>query len=639
MRVSSRAAKEATLKEVRLEVANKPWLWSLLPEWLKLFTSSPEYQPQASNPFLGSRLASGGPRSLQKVSRRRKARIPAGAPAVMVPAPVAMVPASAAMVPAPVPAPAAMVPTPVAVPAAMVPCSSAGPHSHGTVLQYHPTQPWFRVPVPCPAAMVPAPEPAHTAMVPAPVPCPAAMVPTPVPAPAAMSPLESPLEFPLQSPLEFPRQSPLESPLEFPLKSPLESLLQFPLKFLLQSPLESPLKSPLESLLQSPLEFPLKSPLEFPLKSPLDSPSVELTLLFSVSLSLSALRLAVRPAFSDEVFFSSLLFLLMPRPLGSSLGLPKTLVSTGPSSSSPSSISDASEMSSTTPGLRHFFPPPLLPWRLYYSPRVFSSLLPPFLVLLPVFLLVFVFLLVCLFLLFLLSLRPKPALPGIVSRLATLEALKLRALSEDVTGLDTQPADRNLAIVQNSKDHYLKPVSFPSSPSVELTLLFSVTLSLSALRLAARPAFSDEVFFSSLLFLLMPRPLGSSLGLPKTLVSTGPSSSSPSSISDASEMSSTTPGLRHFFPPPLLPSAPLLLPSVPPLLCLALLLAPSSPPTAPPSLGPSSSSLTSSKGLFFTPSAPSSSFSPSSSLSSSSSLSASSSSSSSLSAPNLHSLA
>ncbi|KAF3836723.1 hypothetical protein F7725_004187 [Dissostichus mawsoni] len=218
-RASLKAAKEAALKEVRIEVANKPWLWSLLPEWLKVFTSSPEYQPQASNPFFGSRLALGGPRSLQKVSMRRKARIPSGAPAAMVPAPAAMVPAPvlapaamvpapaamvptpvavpAAMFPAPVPAPAAMVPTPVAVPAAMfpapvpapaamVPCSSAGPHSHGTVLQYHPTQPWFRVPVPCPAAMVPAPEPAHTAMVPAPVPCPAAMVPTPVPAPAAM---------------------------------------------------------------------------------------------------------------------------------------------------------------------------------------------------------------------------------------------------------------------------------------------------------------------------------------------------------------------------------------------------------------------------------------------------------------------
>ncbi|KAF3859896.1 hypothetical protein F7725_000151 [Dissostichus mawsoni] len=158
MRVSSRAAKEATLKEVRLEVANKPWLWSLLPEWLKLFTSSPEYQPQASNPFSGSRLASGGPRSLQKVSRRRKARIPAGAPAAMVPAPVpapaAMVPAPAAMVPAPVPAQqpwfrpqlrfqqpwfrapvpshTAMVPCSGSVPSSHGPCSRTGPYGHGS---------------------------------------------------------------------------------------------------------------------------------------------------------------------------------------------------------------------------------------------------------------------------------------------------------------------------------------------------------------------------------------------------------------------------------------------------------------------------------------------------------------------------
>ncbi|KAF3845126.1 hypothetical protein F7725_008289 [Dissostichus mawsoni] len=246
MRVSSRAAKEATLKEVRLEVANKPWLWSLLPEWLKLFTSSPEYQPQASNPFLGSRLASGGPRSLQKVSRRRKARIPAGAPAAMVPAPVpapaAMVPASAAMVPAPVPAPAAMVPTPVAVPAAMVPCSSAGPHSHGTVLQYHPTQPWFRVPVPCPAAMVPAPEPAHTAMVPAP----------------------SPLKSPLESLLEFP--------LESPLKSPLESLLEFPLKFLLQSPRVSS-RVPSQVSSRVPSRVPSQVPSPVPSRVPSRVPS------------------------------------------------------------------------------------------------------------------------------------------------------------------------------------------------------------------------------------------------------------------------------------------------------------------------------------------------------------------------------
>ncbi|KAF3859799.1 hypothetical protein F7725_000054 [Dissostichus mawsoni] len=75
---------------------------------------------------------------------------------------------------------------------AMVPCSSAGPLSHGTVLQYHPTQPWFRVPVPCPAAMVPAQVPVPAAMVPAPLPAPAAMVPAPVPAPAAMVPASEP---------------------------------------------------------------------------------------------------------------------------------------------------------------------------------------------------------------------------------------------------------------------------------------------------------------------------------------------------------------------------------------------------------------------------------------------------------------
>ncbi|KAF3846795.1 hypothetical protein F7725_003873 [Dissostichus mawsoni] len=50
-------AKEAALKEARLEVASKPWLRSLLPEWLSIFTSSPESLTQASNPFLGSGLA------------------------------------------------------------------------------------------------------------------------------------------------------------------------------------------------------------------------------------------------------------------------------------------------------------------------------------------------------------------------------------------------------------------------------------------------------------------------------------------------------------------------------------------------------------------------------------------------------
>ncbi|KAF3854445.1 hypothetical protein F7725_022500 [Dissostichus mawsoni] len=131
------------------------------------------HQPQASNPFLGSRLALGGPRSLQKVSRRRKARIPAGAPAAMVPPPAAMfpapVPAPAAMVPAPVPAPTAMVPAPVPAPTAMVPS-----------------------PVLAPAAMFPAPEPAHTAMIQASVPVPTAMVPTPEPTHTAMVPAPEP---------------------------------------------------------------------------------------------------------------------------------------------------------------------------------------------------------------------------------------------------------------------------------------------------------------------------------------------------------------------------------------------------------------------------------------------------------------
>ena len=80
--------KEAVLKRAQMEVDNVPWLWSSLPEFLRVFTSSPECQLQASNPFSGSRLALGGPRSLQRVSRRRKARIPAVAPAAMVPASV-----------------------------------------------------------------------------------------------------------------------------------------------------------------------------------------------------------------------------------------------------------------------------------------------------------------------------------------------------------------------------------------------------------------------------------------------------------------------------------------------------------------------------------------------------------------------
>ncbi|KAF3836813.1 hypothetical protein F7725_004277 [Dissostichus mawsoni] len=96
----------------------------------------------------------------------------------------------------------------------MVPCSSAGPLSHGTVLQYHPTQPWFHVPVPCPAAMVPAQVPVPAAMVPAPVPAPAAMVPASEPDLTAMFPAPEPANtamFPAPEPAHaamFPAPEP-----------------------------------------------------------------------------------------------------------------------------------------------------------------------------------------------------------------------------------------------------------------------------------------------------------------------------------------------------------------------------------------------------------------------------------------------
>ncbi|KAF3838241.1 hypothetical protein F7725_010009 [Dissostichus mawsoni] len=248
-----RRGREAALKEARQEVARQPWLRSLLPEWLQLFTSSPKDLSQASNPFLGYGQALGGPRILQKFSKKCKAKIPARAPAAPVPA---MIQASA-------PASTAMVPASVLAPAAMFPCSSAGPHSHGTVLQYHPTQPWFRVPVPCPAAMVPAQ-----------VPVPAAIVPAPVPAPAAMCPLEFPLKSSLKSLLESPLESPLKSPLDSPLKSLLKSLLKpssspFPSPFF--SPFSSPFSSPLSSPLSSPISSPNSSPLSSSLSSPLSS--------------------------------------------------------------------------------------------------------------------------------------------------------------------------------------------------------------------------------------------------------------------------------------------------------------------------------------------------------------------------------
>ncbi|KAF3846557.1 hypothetical protein F7725_003635 [Dissostichus mawsoni] len=175
---------------------------------------------------------------------------------------------------------------PVAVPAAMVPCSSAGPHSHGTVLQYHPTQPWFRVPVPCPAAMVPAPEPAHTAMVPAPflpsqvssrvpsrVP---SQVPSPVPSRVSSRvPSQVTSQVSSRVPSRVPSQVPSPVPSRVSSRVPSRVPSQVSSRVLLQSPLESPLEFPLKSPLKSPLEFPLQSPLESPLEFPLQSPLEE----------------------------------------------------------------------------------------------------------------------------------------------------------------------------------------------------------------------------------------------------------------------------------------------------------------------------------------------------------------------------
>ncbi|KAK5907402.1 hypothetical protein CesoFtcFv8_005255 [Champsocephalus esox] len=182
--------REAVLSEARQMAREKPGLVKFLPGWISKIlplcdsrpasprhasSLAPNSQPgtislggfrlkstHASAPvpapgqesYSGTRLAYGGPQSIQAAAKRRsrKARLAARAPA------------------------------------AMAPCSSTGPHSHGSVLQYQPTQPWIRVPVPCPAAMVPATEPAHTAIVPAQVQAPAAMVPATEPAHTAMVP-------------------------------------------------------------------------------------------------------------------------------------------------------------------------------------------------------------------------------------------------------------------------------------------------------------------------------------------------------------------------------------------------------------------------------------------------------------------
>lgn len=96
-RASPRGAKVDAVNEAQMEVANKPWLRSLLPEWLRLFSSSPKCQSPASDPFLGSRLALGVPWSLQRFVKRRKARLPARSPASRLP-----VQTPAAMPPSPV---------------------------------------------------------------------------------------------------------------------------------------------------------------------------------------------------------------------------------------------------------------------------------------------------------------------------------------------------------------------------------------------------------------------------------------------------------------------------------------------------------------------------------------------------------
>ncbi|XP_010783996.1 cyclin-dependent kinase inhibitor 1C-like, partial [Notothenia coriiceps] len=113
-------------------------------------------------PFDGTRLAFGGPRSLQTApkGRSRKARLAAQAQRAIVPEPVQP---PAAMVTEPVQPPAALVTEPVQPPAAMV-----------------------LAPEPVSAAMDSAPEPAHTAMFPAPVPDLTAMFPASEPDLTAM---------------------------------------------------------------------------------------------------------------------------------------------------------------------------------------------------------------------------------------------------------------------------------------------------------------------------------------------------------------------------------------------------------------------------------------------------------------------
>ena len=46
---SSRRDKETILRKAQMEVANMPWLRSSLPEWLRVFSRSPECQSPIKN--------------------------------------------------------------------------------------------------------------------------------------------------------------------------------------------------------------------------------------------------------------------------------------------------------------------------------------------------------------------------------------------------------------------------------------------------------------------------------------------------------------------------------------------------------------------------------------------------------------
>ncbi|KAK5921366.1 hypothetical protein CgunFtcFv8_025077 [Champsocephalus gunnari] len=179
-------------------------------------------------PFAGTRLAFGGPRSLQTApkGRGRKARLAARGQRARAPEPdlSARILAS---IPAPVPVPAALVPDPDVAPAATVP-SPVPPRVPSRVPSFSPSSgPSF--------------------------------------SPLSSSPLESPLKFPSLVPPLVPSGVPSPVPSFSPSSGPSSSPSSSPLS---SSPLESPLKvpslvpplvpsSPSSSLLWSPLSSSL----------------------------------------------------------------------------------------------------------------------------------------------------------------------------------------------------------------------------------------------------------------------------------------------------------------------------------------------------------------------------------------------